>query len=214
MEETSKLLHVVWFISVSAPAAFGLFAVLKLVTGKIDKNNRWAILPTIIGGFVGLLLTVLAKDMFNLALSDKTFGNNILGVLYGVCAGVFIGAYISYQKDSQAEKEKSRASSTNHDDFSQTTDGAGDFGFDAGRFGAKPPPPQPDENAPRGYDKRHPDDAKLWAVVDDPAASDGERRNAMDMILKREARRKQSDTSQPQSAREAIINLLAWKGKR
>ena len=40
-----------------------------------------------------------------------------------------------------------------------------------------------------GFDKRHPDDAKFWAVVDDPNATDGERRNAFDKILRAQAKR-------------------------
>ncbi|WP_299356988.1 hypothetical protein [uncultured Shimia sp.] len=43
---------------------------------------------------------------------------------------------------------------------------------------------------PYGVDKRHPDDAKFWAVVDDPNASDGERQNAFSAILKKQAKRK------------------------
>ena len=43
--------------------------------------------------------------------------------------------------------------------------------------------------SPRGFDDRHPDDAKFWAVVDDPNAPDGERRNAFEMILRARARR-------------------------
>lgn len=46
------------------------------------------------------------------------------------------------------------------------------------------------KDAPRGYDQRHPDDAALWAVVDDPAATENERHNAFSAILKREAKRK------------------------
>jgi len=42
---------------------------------------------------------------------------------------------------------------------------------------------------PRGVDQRHPDDAKLWAVVDDPSASPPERKTAFEMILQRQEQR-------------------------
>lgn len=76
-----------------------------------------------------------------------------------------------------------------HDDFSQNQQ-SGDFGFNSGRFGGEEKQQAQDPNAPRGYNDRHPDDVKLWAMAEDPAASEGERRNAFSIILKRQARRK------------------------
>lgn len=40
-------------------------------------------------------------------------------------------------------------------------------------------------SSPRGVDQRNPADAKLWAIVDDPAASDQERKTALEKILNR-----------------------------
>lgn len=60
----------------------------------------------------------------------------------------------------------------------------------------KPPPKQ---ETPYGFDKRHPKDAKLWAVVDDPNASDGERQAAFSAILKRNAQRKRGEDPNPAS---------------
>jgi len=45
---------------------------------------------------------------------------------------------------------------------------------------------------PRGYEKRHPDDTKLWAIVDDPEANDNERTNAFSMILGKEGKRRRN----------------------
>lgn len=59
---------------------------------------------------------------------------------------------------------------------------------------------------PYGVDKRHPKDARLWAVVDDPNASDGERQNAFAAILKRNAQRKRGQDPAP--ATDADITLL------
>ena len=42
---------------------------------------------------------------------------------------------------------------------------------------------------PYGVDKRHPEDTKLWAKVDDPSASDAERSQAFSRILKNQAKR-------------------------
>jgi len=43
--------------------------------------------------------------------------------------------------------------------------------------------------APRGFEKRHPDDKNLWAMVDDPSASPEERAAAMRKIGSREKKR-------------------------
>ena len=56
-----------------------------------------------------------------------------------------------------------------------------------------------EKSAPRGFEDRHPDDAALWAILDDPSASDGERKNALSAILKRQAKR-QANTEQIASA--------------
>ena len=61
-----------------------------------------------------------------------------------------------------------------------------DFGFDDSAFNGSS---QPKEEPPRGYENRHPDDAKLWAIVDDPDANENERSNAFAMILKKQAKR-------------------------
>ncbi|MBD3814971.1 MAG: hypothetical protein IE913_00610 [Halothiobacillus sp.] len=78
---------------------------------------------------------------------------------------------------------------------SESTD---DFEFDPAAFGHKqsnreetrkgrPVSPQSSASTPRGYEKRDPDDAKFWAVVDDPAASDQERKTALEKILNRKS---------------------------
>lgn len=59
--------------------------------------------------------------------------------------------------------------------------------------------PSPKQETPYGFDKRHPKDAKLWAVVDDPNASDGERQAAFSAILKRNAQRKRGEDPNPAS---------------
>lgn len=62
------------------------------------------------------------------------------------------------------------------------------------------------QETPYGFDKRHPKDAKLWAVVDDPNASDGERQAAFSAILKRNAQRKRGEDPKPAS--DTDVRLL------
>lgn len=73
----------------------------------------------------------------------------------------------------------------------------------------KPPPKQ---ETPYGFDKRHPKDAKLWAVVDDPNASDGERQAAFSAILKRNAQRKRGEDPKPAS--DADVRLLIGSNRK
>lgn len=46
------------------------------------------------------------------------------------------------------------------------------------------------DNAAYGWDKQHPADAKFWAIVNDPNASEGERENALKAIFKAQRLRK------------------------
>lgn len=110
---------------------------------------------------------------------------------------------------------------TEEEEFAGHTSGA-DFDFDASVFGENVQADEKPERkrsaststeqladptpAPRGFENRHPDDAKLWAVVDDPSASDNERKNAFDMILKRKNRAPTNNGHAPK--------LLPPKGKR
>lgn len=73
----------------------------------------------------------------------------------------------------------------------------------------KPPPKQ---ETPYGFDKRHPKDAKLWAVVDDPNASDGERQAAFSAILKRNAQRKRGED--PNTASDADVTRLIGSDRK
>lgn len=54
--------------------------------------------------------------------------------------------------------------------------------FDPSRFAGS--------RAPRGFETRHPMDAKLWAVIDDENAQDGDVENAMRRIQKNRAKRR------------------------
>lgn len=85
------------------------------------------------------------------------------------------------------------------DDYFSYKGSSGGSGRQRSTAGASP-------EMPYGVDKRHPDDAKFWAVVDDPNASDGERQNAFAVILKRNAQRKQGE--KPSAATDADVTRL------
>lgn len=74
-----------------------------------------------------------------------------------------------------------------HQDWSKTHQDDG-FDFNSSRF--KSGGPESTKEMPYGVDKRHPDDAKFWAYVDDPNASDQERKIAFEKILTAQAKRK------------------------
>jgi len=60
--------------------------------------------------------------------------------------------------------------------------------------------------APRGFENRHASDAKLWAIVDDPSATDAERQAAFSKVLKAQAKRSGHFEVDP-------TKLLEWKSK-
>ena len=85
-------------------------------------------------------------------------------------------------KQAEFESHFHDVDDENDSDFSYSKSGFNDHRSSAGSKTEKP--------APRGFEDRHPDDAKFWAYVDDPAATDGERKNAFAAILKQQAKRR------------------------
>ncbi len=77
-----------------------------------------------------------------------------------------------FGKNPQAENTQ-QWGRENHEHQSQDDD------FDPSKF----------QDMPYGVNKRHPDDMKKWAYVDDPAASPQERRTALEKILIAEEKR-------------------------
>ena len=85
--------------------------------------------------------------------------------------------YVRYQNRQQQE-------------FAAVFDGQdADFAYDKTRFKAETqttnPPPDP---APRGFEQRREEDAKLWAVIDDPNATEGESLAALKAIKRRQGK--------------------------
>ena len=91
----------------------------------------------------------------------------------------------------QAEK-KAKASGKSNSSSSRQSGTRGDdgFGYDEKKFHSKAETKKPHE-WPR--QKRHPADAKLWAVVDEPTSAPNERMTAMKKITEREAARKAAE---------------------
>lgn len=119
-----------------------------------------------------------------------------------------------FTSPSPREKRYSRAK-PNRSGAQHSSRSADDgFDFDPSAFGQgesrsnrqhdnnkaeRPVHQQKSTSTPRGYESRNPADAKLWALVDDPAASDQERKTALEKILSRK-RNNVTKTPPPQPA--------------
>ena len=158
--------HVIITVAVLCASAYGLGA----IGHDLEENTKLTSLMVLymwglkVGGAAGLTAILKYQHHEAKAIEAEKW------------AAVERGEYHSKANEQQQE--------TYENEFEQDGQSSDAFGFDSGRFNAGETP------APRGFESRHPDDAKLWAIVDDPAASVGERVNAMDKIAKREAARK------------------------
>lgn len=91
-----------------------------------------------------------------------------------------------------AKKEMKAQGNTNnaHGFTSAPDDETNDFDYEESAFSGKGSASRSStEDLPRGVADRHTDDAKLWAVVDDPSATPSERKSALDKVLRKEAKR-------------------------
>lgn len=124
-----------------------------------------------------------------------TIWNGLVTIFY-IPAEIFYAAAHQYKSVENhfaggAEKKNSKgaentANQRQQEEFESFFDNADekpDFDFDEKTFS------DPKPKAPRGFEDRHPDDAKLWAIVDDKTGAAGERSNAMTAISKKEAKR-------------------------
>jgi len=102
-----------------------------------------------------------------------------------------ITSHEAHEKERQQQRRNDEHVRQNTFDVDDDEAHEGDFGFDESRFGGgSRQQSAKDENAPRGYDRRHPDDANLWAFVDDPDSNPNEARAAHEKILRRQAARR------------------------
>lgn len=162
------VLSIILVVLVVTIPAFIAFKIFQRVRPSKRGGALESALVCVLFGFGGYWLlggSLVGDDIFmNFVLILMPLAASV-GFIYADFRGV-LG--IEEDQRQTIEPQTSYKNEPDYDDFADSA-AAGDFGFDAGRFGAKPPPSQPDENAPRGYDKRHPDDAKFWAHADDPS---------------------------------------------
>ena len=150
-------------------------AVVALYLGQFGKVAYWwggEIVPiTSLWGYFGLYM--------------------ICSLSAGASAAATIGYSLWIRDALQSENnEQAQESASRNAGWAGSTHDDSRFDYDASAFGGSARGSASREDPPRGYTDRHPDDAQLWAYVDDPAASDQERRTALDKILKKQARRK------------------------
>ena len=118
------------------------------------------------------------------------------------------------------EQAQSEPSISENEDFAGSDSSAG-YGFDPSQFEDFQPhqkeekqykqtrPHKPRKEAPRGFEDRHPDDAKIWAVIDDPNAPPNVRRTAFDKILQRQEKR--AEGKKPKSISSSQTKRLPSK---
>ena len=159
------------------------------------------VIPLLIALIIGIALKEWRYDGF---INKPTIGGHIKFAFFLAVASFFVSIGFHTHEAFLATKEELKARGTTFGHQNQDRDnsekqqkadqGRGqnddEFDYDPNAFGGekraddnRPPPP-------RGYEKRHPSDVKLWAVVDDPAASEQERKTALEIVLRREAKRK------------------------
>ncbi len=157
-----------------------------LVGEAIDRNEASAF-----WGGLGLL-SIFGGFSINGVVG---LGTLVLWFVSSICMSVVSymePIIISYNARQRERKEQPRQ--TAHNDFSQGQQSSNnnkssedEFNYNSGRWGNKGQTQDP--NAPRGYENRHPDDAKFWAHVDDPTNPTHVREMWFKEIMKREKAR-------------------------
>lgn len=172
-------LSIWWSISV----AF-LISILYFLSFSILKDNH-VVVPALIS--VPFLFIVSIIYHYNFGYYDlsgaKESGNIIYVFGYGVAntgAGLLTVFEITNLYQTFVLDWRSGSSSGQH----STNDNSAHS-----KRSAESPPRQPQPD-PGASSKRHPDDAKFWAFVDDPNAAPNERIMAISRITKREMERK------------------------
>lgn len=184
--------YIFWSLALALYSAIGVI----LFEDKIEGWVEFGVL-----GIVGVLCALYA---YNVGYADgRKVTNHLLALWWGIVgtfsfggatlATVCYGVAIREALDKRAAAGFNAQAQNDFEAFFDQNDDA-DFefdpaGFSGGRSSGQNGTAGSDSAVPRGVDKRHPDDAKLWAVVDDPNAAVAERVKAMETIGKREAGR-------------------------
>lgn len=108
-----------------------------------------------------------------------------------------------YQQQSSNYSRRQQSSNNN-----QSSDDG--YNFNSNRWGNKGQAQDPD--APRGYENRHPDDAKFWAHVDDPTNPTHVREMWFKEIMKREKARSEGQNPDHEKdsddVKRALLGIL------
>jgi hypothetical protein len=122
----------------------------------------------------------MKKNLFILTLG---------GVWVGATIGLIILATVEnylWLKCRIETKNHVRYQNRQQQEFAEEFEGQdADFAYDETKFQAETRPTNP---APRGFEQRRKEDAKLWAVIDDPNATEGESLAALKAIKRRQSK--------------------------
>lgn len=148
-----------------------------------EKYNKGDLASAAIGFVIGAGLVALNWSGPN---ESPEGGALLLAGVFGAIVAVAVGRRIAVARGlpETAQEDQTRKEETSHQ---QQRDDDAEFSFDEDTWHGRSK--QKASAMPYGVDKRHPDDAKLWAIVDDPNATDGERQAAFSAILKKKAKR-------------------------
>ena len=173
------------------------------------KRRLWSVVGVIIVflgsgmalGWLAEFIGVSLPSEINGYTISEVIGLLVITVFVGVAGtiGFLIGDLICYDRmyekaaDSLAIKgalqglrgdETSEEMASPEPESFAGSEGESDYNFDESAFwdGEK-------KTNPRGFDNRHPDDADLWAKIDDENCPEGEQLNALRAINRRKAKR-------------------------
>ena len=164
-------------------------------------------------GFIGGAIT---QNVFGFLLTAALWAFSWFLGMYWDYAGPVVNMTLARKR--QAIRQAAQTASFNtRASFEAPPEGDDAFFSSKAQQQRREPPkqerkPPPKQETPYGFDKRHPKDAKLWAKVDDPNASDGERQAAFSAILKRNAQRKRGEDPKP--ATDADVTLLIGSNRK
>ncbi|MCP4184809.1 MAG: hypothetical protein GY761_16075 [Hyphomicrobiales bacterium] len=172
---------------------FGLIAAVVVVLEDTYMEERISTRDSvIIAAITGLSLPIyLLSETPNLlaGIGWWTIGFFSIGSTCSSLANV--GCFLLDIKADRQNRLHEKATEYAYENFFDDVGNDDEFQYDESTFSGRESSAgsSAGKSMPYGIDKRHPDDAKLWAVVDDPAASDSERKKAFDTILKNQAMR-------------------------
>lgn len=132
-------------------------------------------------------VVLICSFIGGLAFNSAHLGLKLIAAVvfggYGGLMATFCAAVYIYQQSQKKPEPSAEQQHHKDDEFNTDYDPADEtnFKYHSSAFKDNTPPPDP----PRGFDQRKPADAKLWAIIDDPNANEGESLAALKAIHKR-----------------------------